>query len=367
MQGEFNNDRYVSTDWFRREQDQIFSKLWIFYCPLAMVDRPNRFMTREIAGVPVVVQNFDGELRAFRNVCLHRQSKLQREDFGERRLICSYHGWRYDREGAVMSIPLNNEYHQIGEEEACGLKLPRYHLKTVGQLLFINLADAPLPIEEQFSAQVLADMTSASESFDREVLVSKITCKFNWKLIYENLRDLIHVPFLHPSTLGPEVVIDTAEIAKHLNTVSGSHQLVDLSAGGMSHPFTRDMAPTFASKVERWGNTDGYFEWRLFPNTHVVSPNGGYTFSIEHHHPIGPDTTEITIYYFTAKTKGALPASIYWEYMQAAKGVLDEDNYVMEEIQAGLARGPRFATLGAGERHIGAFQNWIAARVGRAN
>lgn len=365
MLGRFDNERYTSDGWFQLEQKQIFSKLWIFFCLKPMVDRPNRFMTREIAGVPIVVQNFDGEIRAFRNICLHRQFKLQQEDFGERRLICGYHGWRYGADGGVAGIPLNEPYHRLPVDESCALKLQSFHLKIVGQLVFINLDKDPLPIEAQFNAQILNDLTSMSESFDREILISKIKCNYNWKLIYENLRDVIHARFLHPSTLTQDVVIEPDPLPDdYLARLGHTPDLSDLSAGGPVHPFTQDQTPSFASKVDRWGQTDAYFTWLLFPNTHIVSPNGGYTFSIEHHMPVGPGETEMTVYYFTAKTKGALPSSVLWEHLQGAKAVLDEDNAAMEQIQAGIGRGPSFATLGGGEFDIAGVQNWIAANVG---
>jgi phenylpropionate dioxygenase-like ring-hydroxylating dioxygenase large terminal subunit len=211
-------------------------------------------------------------------------------------------------------------------------------------------------------------MTSASESFDREVLVSKITCKFNWKLIYENLRDVIHARFLHPQTLTQDILIEPDPLpADHAELMRRTPHMSEFSSGGPIHTLIRDATPAYGPKVERWGDTDAYFNWLLFPNTHVVSPNGGYCFSIEHHHPVGPDTTEITVYYMTAKAKGAMPGSVLWEHLQAAKRVLDEDHQAMEEVQKSVGHGPRTAVLGAGEHEIGALQNWIIAYVGQGN
>ncbi|MEI9915790.1 MAG: Rieske (2Fe-2S) protein [Methylovirgula sp.] len=197
MRSNFRNDWYVSQEWFDLEQKEIFSKYWIFACLKFMVDEPNRFVTREIAGVPIVIQNFDGELRAFRNICLHRQHRLQSEDFGTRRLVCHYHGWRYNSDGGLASVPLEDVYYSLDAKESCA-RLEGFHLRVIGQYVFINLDPNPLPIEKQFGPSLIADLESTSESFGREVLISKIVCNFNWKLIYETLRDSIH-PALHPS------------------------------------------------------------------------------------------------------------------------------------------------------------------------
>lgn len=364
MKSAFENSRYQTATSFQLEQRDIFSKLWIFFCLRMMVDKPHQFVTRDIAGVPVVVQNIDGEPRAFRNVCLHRQSKLQIDDFGTRRLVCPYHGWSYGAEGEVSHIPLNDEYFRITPSQTCGMKLEGFRLAVIGQLVFVNLDPDPLPIEQQFSPALIDQLESASNSFDREVLISKKNCDYDWKLIYENLRDSAHAQFLHRKTLNKDVEINLDPVPDNVSALAGRvPQLSELSGGGRLHELVHDVTPSYAAKVERWGDEDAYFNWLLFPNTHIVSPNGGYMFSIEHHHPIAPGKTEITIYCMTAKVNGSLPSSVLWEQMKGAKAVLDEDNDAMEDVQSVVARGPINAVIGDGEHAISALQNWIASRV----
>jgi phenylpropionate dioxygenase-like ring-hydroxylating dioxygenase large terminal subunit len=364
MKSGFENSRYQTAASFESEQQEIFSKLWIFFCLRMMVDKPHQFVTRDIAGIPVVVQNVDGEPRAFRNVCLHRQSKLQIDDFGMRRLVCPYHGWSYGPAGEVIHIPLNDEYFGISPAEICNMKLERFHIAVIGQLVFINVDQDPLPIEEQFSPALIEQLASASNSFDREVLISKKTCDFDWKLIYENLRDSAHPQFLHKKTLTKDVEINLDPVPENVEEIAGRVPIIsELSGGGRVHELVHDLTPSYAPKVERWGAEDAYFNWLLFPNTHIVSPNGGYMFSIEHHHPVAPGKTEITVYCVTAKVNGSLPASVLWEQMKGAQAVLDEDNSAMEGVQHVVARGPVNPVLGGGEHAIAALQNWIASRV----
>ena len=91
---------YLSHEWFARERELLFRKLWLFAGLKTMLGAHNSFVTREVCGVPVVLQNFNGELRAFENICLHRGAKLQWERAGRRPLLCRYHGWGYDQTGA---------------------------------------------------------------------------------------------------------------------------------------------------------------------------------------------------------------------------------------------------------------------------
>ena len=47
----------------------------------------------------------DGSFHAVENRCLHRQVKLSLGEVEGCRLVCGYHGWRYDEDGNVVDIP----------------------------------------------------------------------------------------------------------------------------------------------------------------------------------------------------------------------------------------------------------------------
>src|SRR6187399_3360356 len=63
---------YTSTDAFRAEVDRIFMRRWIFACSLDGLANDLDYRCVEFGGVSVIVQNFEGEIRAFNNVCSHR-------------------------------------------------------------------------------------------------------------------------------------------------------------------------------------------------------------------------------------------------------------------------------------------------------
>ena len=67
---------YNSPEVFAHEQERIFRRLWIFAGPRTLLTEPDSFITRTIGGVPIVIQNFAGELKAFVNRCAHRQSAI---------------------------------------------------------------------------------------------------------------------------------------------------------------------------------------------------------------------------------------------------------------------------------------------------
>src|SRR5918995_701064 len=67
---------------------------------------PGDFLTFDLLETPILLRNFDGELRALLNVCPHRHSKLTEKPRGNtEKLRCQYHGWEYNAEGGTGKIP----------------------------------------------------------------------------------------------------------------------------------------------------------------------------------------------------------------------------------------------------------------------
>jgi len=340
---------YLSQDVFAREQDKIFRKLWVFAGLRTMLRKHNDFITRKIAGIPVVIQNFDGEVKAFENVCLHRGARIQSEAAGCRPLVCPYHCWKYDASGAPSKIPLHDELYRYPEEERRGMRLREFALHPVGNLLFINLDADPVPIEDQFDSTFIDLLQSSSESYDTEVMTTTFRSHFNWKLGYENLRDGNHVGFVHSTSLARHVSFATAiDEALHAETTNDlpadlartqrREMLRRFSFGGAEGVFKNVRSFDWQSHVDRWGNQDSYFNWLVYPNLHISSGDGGHSFSIEHHVPVSPGRTDMEIYWMTARKRApyAFSSAVLTTMMHGSKLVVGEDIQIMEEVQAAL-------------------------------
>jgi hypothetical protein len=153
---------------------------------------------------------------------------------------------------------------------------------------------------------------------------------------------------------------------KHLDAILKLKDILpELSYGGAEGEFKSSQRPYFADQVARWRDLDVYYNWLTFPNTHFVSANGGYSFAIEHHHPISADETEVWMWHMTAKRTAPIfgAASALWGYVKGAKVVLDEDHGMMEHIQRSLAAQPPRATMGAYEQHLYLQQRWLVENI----
>ena len=85
------------------EQRRIFERCWIYVGHESELGAPGDFKTRTIAGRPVILcRNSENRVRVFLNTCRHRGSLVCRSREGNaERYTCFYHGWTYDRDGAL--------------------------------------------------------------------------------------------------------------------------------------------------------------------------------------------------------------------------------------------------------------------------
>jgi phenylpropionate dioxygenase-like ring-hydroxylating dioxygenase large terminal subunit len=365
---------YIDETWFARERELLFRPLWQFAGLLTMLRKHNDFINRKLCGVPVVVQNFDGELRAFENLCLHRQNPLQTAAQGTRPLVCSYHGWGYDTQGAAANIPFESEVYRYPPEERAGLRLRRFALETVGNLVFVNMAPEPMALHDQFSDELLDSLAQVSEAFDDETILTTFKLKCNWKLVYENLRDAHHPRYVHTQSIyknvrfgvamDEEAIAASKQLAEHgiADRETAMRHLRDFSNGGLNEAMESLPDYGWHRNVERFGDRDWYYNWLVYPNLHIASGSGGYSFIIEHHVPVSAGRTDLIVHYVTAKKRAryATSAAVLYEHMLGGARVLREDIRVMEDIQATLhADSPR-ACLGDFEHANAGIERWYA-------
>jgi phenylpropionate dioxygenase-like ring-hydroxylating dioxygenase large terminal subunit len=354
-------------------------RTWQFFTFASRVNKTNKFVARKVFGIPVVVQNCAGELRAFENICLHRQSLIQTEPAGCRPLACPYHGWSYNADGKVAAIPFNDEYYQLPPATVAGLRLRRFALERIGDLIFINLSDDPLPLTRQFSPQLIDDLAALSAHFDDEMIATVFSRRFNWKLVFENLRDGIHPAYLHRNTLYKNVKFkpkpmprDVLEsyIRDELPRASSNADPFDearefFSRGGVDEKLENLTPYPWHRCVERYGTEDCYYNWLLFPNLHIASGTGGYSFIVEHYVPQSADRTDVDVYYLTAKKKQRYAASkaVLYEHLAGAETVLREDFEQLEKVQDALHLGAPTPNWGAFELRNHRVAQWIGRVV----
>ena len=95
---------YHEQDWFDREQEQLFEKVWNLVALVHDVSEPGDYVATQVGRAPLlVVRGKDGEIRAFHNLCRHRGSRVCKAVEGRvKRFVCPYHGWSYGLDGRLL-------------------------------------------------------------------------------------------------------------------------------------------------------------------------------------------------------------------------------------------------------------------------
>lgn len=359
MQSELNVHHYQSAEVFAQEQERIFRKLWIFACMLSAVAVPEAFATRTIGGVSLLIQNCEGTIRAFENACPHRLMPIQSDEFGQSRMVCPYHGWVFDARGAVKTIPKEQTLYAYTPAERERLCLKEFHVQVIGQLVFIHLDDQPLPIEAQFSADLIDQLRAISSHFGSQAVHANIDTRYNWKLNYENVLDHNHIPYIHPKSFLPLMKKDAAQAAPTNQEVTLPDDLITGALQAQSHMTTTSLnieAWPWHQQVRRYGQADTYYNFFLFPNVNFISV-GGVIFLVQQFDPISAAQTQVRFTLCAAQETSRIPAlpAILRGHLKGEIDVLHEDVAHLERLQAHLHSGSPRVQHGRYEHRLMSF------------
>jgi Rieske 2Fe-2S family protein len=181
------------------EERRIFARSWQLVGHLSRLPNPGDYLTSSAGSQPVLVlRDEHGELRAFRNVCRHRGSRLL-SGSGQcgKAIRCRYHGWTYRTDGELIGVP---EGRSIAGLDKSKLGLFPARVETLCGLIFVNLDVHAEPL-----AQQVAGLPERLERYGIEHLRPSgewhNTQPSNWKIVIDNYNEGYHVPIAHPGLM----------------------------------------------------------------------------------------------------------------------------------------------------------------------
>ena len=201
---------YTSNNFFELESKLIFAKSWTFVGFAHDLAQVGDIIPLEMAGQPLIlVRSSKNKIRAFHNVCRHRNLKLVDEPRNYKSLItCPYHNWCYNLDGQLRAAPF------FGGQKT---ELPKdFKLKEHGLLevpcelfhdwIFVNLNCDTVSFESH-----LAPLRKQLAGIDLDDFVVVVNIEFgeiktNWKLLMENFIEPYHVQFVHKNTTNQPLV-----------------------------------------------------------------------------------------------------------------------------------------------------------------
>ncbi|QHG85519.1 aromatic ring-hydroxylating dioxygenase subunit alpha (plasmid) [Rhodococcus rhodochrous] len=190
---------YTDPEIFKREQEQIFKKYWLYAGPVHSLPNNGDFFRIELAGVPVIVtRDNNGEIHAMVNVCRHRGAEVKLEQSGNcNALTCHYHAWTYGLDGSLMSAPRARKEVGFDKKE---LGLRKLRVDTYGPFIFVSFNNDVEPLA-YYLGELPGIIENTGVNLDRLEMRDRkeYRLRANWKVVVENFLECYHCPNAHPS------------------------------------------------------------------------------------------------------------------------------------------------------------------------
>ena len=194
----------VSPEYFEREREAIFKKVWLNLGRAEDIPNPGDYRTERIGLQPIIIaRDSQHRIRVYLNRCRHRANTVCEKRRGHAMtLTCCYHGWTYSIDGHLQGVPFHDDYGpHFNKQDRSLLEVPR--VDSYRGFLFASLAaDGPSLREHLGLATTLIDRycdISPSGEVAMNVGVFRMKVKTNWKMWIENSVDGYHVPSTHAS------------------------------------------------------------------------------------------------------------------------------------------------------------------------
>ena len=314
---------------------------------------PGSFITCEDVGIPMLVtRDREGRVRAFLNACRHRGPMVEHQRRGEKsRFSCPFHAWTYDSSGALIGVPLEDQFGPI--DKTC---LGLVELPAVEHLGFLVVHPDPKGVIDTAAMFEGLEEDLAAFGWDRYVLGHEqdLDMKLNWKLATDTFGETYHFKRLHKDTLANNFHGDVLSY----RTYRRNHRMV-LCLKAIDELRGR---PESEWRIEN-GGFPVYF---LFPNVIVNVGNKRIAVVRVYPDPADPGRSISRIsYYFDADELAANPGLAMMFSEGFTRVVAAEDYATAETTQKALSAGLMKEVLfGRNEPPLHHYHNTFRAALG---
>jgi Rieske 2Fe-2S family protein len=345
---------YIDPAVLEAEQELIFERTWQFVGHVSALPRPGSYITGKAGSQPVLVVRDQGNtLRAYRNICRHRASKLLSGSGQCKGAIrCRYHGWTYRFDGSLIGVPEALTYGQRLDKSALPLHPAR--VEELCGLIFVNLDPDAAPLARllghlpaRLERYRIASLEAFSSTDDQQPA--------NWKAVIENYIEGYHIPIAHPGLMR---LLDYKryDVECHGNYVWFDAPMRDKPSSNWAERLYTDLMQPMPGLTQEDRRVWRYIV--IYPNTTIdLYPDYIGVWQIR---PDGIGRTSDTYSAYRAPNCGPRTRFVQWLNWRINKVTLDEDVDLVANVQEGFqTRGYRCGPLSRREAGVA----WFADRV----
>ena len=197
-------ERYYDQGFADLERTRLWPHVWQMACRLEEIPAPGDYVEYTICDQSILLVRVDPQtIRAYFNACRHRATELAKGTgtFKDGRIICPFHGWRWDLDGTNSFVFGAHAFDQrlLEPGELC---LRQARVELWGGCAWINLDPAAPPLLEALDPiPSLLDPLGVADM--RVHWWKEAVLPANWKMAQEAFMEGYHVPQTHPQlTLG---------------------------------------------------------------------------------------------------------------------------------------------------------------------
>lgn len=294
----------------------LVEDFWHLIGHISELPNPNDYLLIKIDNKEVVVFNDQHTIVAFTNACPHRGTKVFTGLKGNKKYLCSYHGWSYS-DGKIKPTAVKDfvdiDFNQIS--------LPFWKLERCGDFIFIS--QYPQKSLHDQLGSMYSRIEAMSESIETEMDSNHFEYECYWYTAVENALEPYHLPYIHGSTLNKLLF---KNIKNELN-LNNSILTADLGNESMRNGLER---------IKRYFDSDssinGYETIFLYPFS-FISTTYGYSYSVQNFFPNNIESiTNFSSKLYGCKLKErknkSILESFYQSVIEMNKHVFIEDHEI---------------------------------------
>ncbi|PQB05847.1 aromatic ring-hydroxylating oxygenase subunit alpha [Aureitalea marina] len=304
---------------FTELKDKVFLKSWHWLGDITVLSGnrtvyPLELLPGFLSEPLVLTRNKSHQIQLLSNVCTHRGNKVVLEAGKPKKLICGYHGRRFDLEGKFEYMP---EFEQAEDFPRPCDHLPNLPLQQWGPWLFgsldrtANFQEVINELEQRVGFLPLEDFRFAP-TLSKDYLVHA-----HWALYCDNYLEGFHIPFVHDGLMA---ALDY-----------GKYKTVMFEQGNLQIGYAQDATEVFdlpEGHPDHGEDIGAYYYW-IFPNIMLNFYPWGLSVNVVK--PLGMDRTKVSfLTYVLDPSKLEVGAGASLEKVER------EDEFVVENVQKGV-------------------------------